>query len=276
MDAARTAHNSRLLHDCALAKVRRQSFLWEHRDTLGPFLDKDVTESYSQTAEELATEAVAITKEKESVEAQAMIEQVKAAGREQARAAGGEDVMEVVAEALDRAAQKGSYPMGTDYSESRGVGPGIAADEDGSPVVKHSDLPFIDGKLREYQLHGVSWLASTYDHGISAILADEMGLGKTLQTISFLSYLKYCRGVGGPHLIVVPLSVLTSWVMEFRRWCPSWRLVRLHSADAKERERLRKEVLVDISKFDAVITTYEMILSQVTTHIESLDDRIAR
>ena len=60
----------------------------------------------------------------------------------------------------------------------------------------------------------------------------------------------------------MPLSVLTAWVMEFRRWCPTWRLVRLHSADSKERERLRKEVLVDISKFDAVITTYEMILSQ--------------
>ena len=25
----------------------------------------------------------------------------------------------------------------------------------------------------------------------------------------------------GPHLVVVPLSVLTSWVLEFRRFCPA-------------------------------------------------------
>lgn len=37
------------------------------------------------------------------------------------------------------------------------------------------------------------------------------GLGKTLQTISFLSYLKGERDVAGPSLVVVPLSVVSSW-----------------------------------------------------------------
>ena len=41
------------------------------------------------------------------------------------------------------------------------------------------------------QLEGLTWLLQTYNHGISAILGDEMGLGKTLQTIAFLSTLKY-------------------------------------------------------------------------------------
>ena len=49
--------------------------------------------------------------------------------------------------------------------------------------------------------------------------------------------------------------------MEFRRWCPRLRVVRLHSADAVERERLKKEVLVDIELFDIVVTTYEMVTS---------------
>ena len=41
--------------------------------------------------------------------------------------------------------------------------------------------------------------------------AHEQGLGKTLQTVAFLSYLKNERGVRGPSLVVVPLSVLSSW-----------------------------------------------------------------
>ena len=100
---------------------------------------------------------------------------------------------------------------------------------------------------------------SSYDSGISAILGDEMGLGKTLQTIGFLSSLKN-RGVGGPYLIVAPLSVLSSWMTEFRRWCPSFRVKKCHSSDNDERERMRKNVLPGM-EYDAVVTTYEMVKS---------------
>ncbi len=41
--------------------------------------------------------------------------------------------------------------------------------------------------------------------------ADEMGLGKTIQTISLLAYLAVERGNWGPHLIVVPTSVMINW-----------------------------------------------------------------
>lgn len=34
-----------------------------------------------------------------------------------------------------------------------------------------------------------------------------------------------------PSLVVAPLSVLTAWVNEFKRFCPSMRVIRLHSAD---------------------------------------------
>ena len=43
----------------------------------------------------------------------------------------------------------------------------------------------------------------------------------------------------GPSLVVVPLSVLTAWLREFRRWSPSMRVVRLHSSNADERERIK-------------------------------------
>ena len=35
--------------------------------------------------------------------------------------------------------------------------------------------------------------------------------GKTVQVIAFLSALHNLHGIWGPHLIVMPLSVMTSW-----------------------------------------------------------------
>ena len=39
-----------------------------------------------------------------------------------------------------------------------------------------------------------------------------MGLGKTLQSISFIAYMVHVRKLPGPHLVVVPLSVLFNWM----------------------------------------------------------------
>ena len=47
---------------------------------------------------------------------------------------------------------------------------------------------------------------------------------------------------------------------EFRKWCPSLRVVRLHSQDKNERERLRKHVLSDLESFDVIVTTYEYVI----------------
>lgn len=43
------------------------------------------------------------------------------------------------------------------------------------------------------------------------------GLGKTLQSITFLAHLKWVMNVPGPHLVVVPLSVMSSWMTELAR-----------------------------------------------------------
>jgi SWI/SNF-related matrix-associated actin-dependent regulator of chromatin subfamily A member 5 len=115
--------------------------------------------------------------------------------------------------------------------------------------------------MREYQLEGLAWMSAQFDRGMNAILADEMGLGKTLQSIAFLAHLKWERNVPGPHLVVVPLSVLASWVSEFKRWCPEMRVVRLHATDDDERRRLKRDVLSDPSQFDVAVTTYDMVNS---------------
>lgn len=71
--------------------------------------------------------------------------------------------------------------------------------------------------LTPSQVEGVAWLLAQHQRGINSILADEMGLGKTLQTIAFLATLKWGLGVPGPHLVVVPLSVMSSWMAELAR-----------------------------------------------------------
>jgi SNF2 family DNA or RNA helicase len=67
-----------------------------------------------------------------------------------------------------------------------------------------------------WRMQGLAWLSYMHRHGVPAILGDEMGLGKTLQTIAFLGHLKYDLKLKGASLIVCPLSVLTTWLDEFK------------------------------------------------------------
>lgn len=46
----------------------------------------------------------------------------------------------------------------------------------------------------------------------------QMGLGKTMQAIALLAHLACEEGVWGPHLIVVPTSLMLNWEMEFKKW----------------------------------------------------------
>lgn len=120
---------------------------------------------------------------------------------------------------------------------------------------------FIEGgEMRDYQVAGLNWLISLHENGISGILADEMGLGKTLQTISFIGYLRFLKGINGPHLVAVPKSTLDNWNREFARWIPEVNVLVLQGAK-EERHQLINERLVD-EKFDVCITSYEMILRE--------------
>jgi SWI/SNF-related matrix-associated actin-dependent regulator of chromatin subfamily A member 5 len=131
----------------------------------------------------------------------------------------------------------------------------------------HDDTVFRDspgyiqgGTMRDYQVAGLNWLISLHENGISGILADEMGLGKTLQTISFIGYLRFIRGITGPHLVVVPKSTLDNWKREFSMWIPEINVLVLQGAK-DERAELIRDRLVD-EKFDVLITSYEMILRE--------------
>lgn len=110
--------------------------------------------------------------------------------------------------------------------------------------------------LKDYQLHGVSWLDLLYRNKTSCILADEMGLGKTAQVIAFIALLKERRAARGTHLIVVPSSVLENWAREFKNFCPGLS-VEVYYGSQADRRMLRVDLKAR-DDYDVLLTTYDM------------------
>lgn len=102
-----------------------------------------------------------------------------------------------------------------------------------------TQVPFLlKNQLREYQLIGLHWLRALHDNKINGILADEMGLGKTIQTIALIAHLACNKGIWGPHLIVVPTTIIINWEIEFKKWCPSLKILSYYG-NQKERKAKR-------------------------------------
>lgn len=123
-------------------------------------------------------------------------------------------------------------------------------------------LPLIVGEMRDYQLRGVRWMISLYQNGLNGILADQMGLGKTVQTIGFLSHLRE-KSIYGPFMVVGPLSTLSNWVDEFKRWLPSMNVILYHGSK-DERQKLRTKHMPHgpaTDKFPVVVTSYEIVIA---------------
>jgi SWI/SNF-related matrix-associated actin-dependent regulator of chromatin subfamily A member 5 len=103
----------------------------------------------------------------------------------------------------------------------------------------------VKATMKPYQLSGLSFLVYLHRNGLSGILGDEMGLGKTLQTLSLIQYIKENEPKAGtgklqrPCLVVCPLSVLSSWISEAKKWTPGLKVLRFHGP-VRERIRLKK------------------------------------
>ena len=120
-------------------------------------------------------------------------------------------------------------------------------------------VPFLlRGNLREYQIIGLDWLVTLHNKRLNGILADEMGLGKTIQTISMISSLACDRGIWGPHLIVVPTTIIINWEMEFKRWCPALKILTYFGSQ-KERKTKRQGWSKENS-FHVCITSYKLVI----------------
>ena len=120
------------------------------------------------------------------------------------------------------------------------------------------------GELRDYQKEGLQWLKILYENGINGILADEMGLGKTIQVIALLCHLIE-KQQDGPYLLIAPLSTLSNWMSEFKKFAPKLPFVLFHGT-SEERFRLKYkirrkyEITETYSTFPIVLTSFEMPL----------------
>ncbi|XP_056693459.1 probable helicase CHR10 isoform X1 [Spinacia oleracea] len=115
-----------------------------------------------------------------------------------------------------------------------------------------------------------------------------MGLGKTLQAITFLCYLKFCKGSPGPFLVLCPLSVIDGWVSEIEKFAPKLRVLS-YVGEKEHRRRLRRTMYehvqaqsssnnVSLLPFDVLLTTYDIalidqdFLSQFQWHYTVIDE----
>lgn len=114
----------------------------------------------------------------------------------------------------------------------------------------------IKAKLRDYQHHGLNWLAFLDKNQLGGCLADDMGLGKTLQTIAFLQYLKSQKKDNPPSLIIAPTSLIFNWNAEIEKFCPSIKMLTFTGAN-------RLENISDFKKYDVIISTYGSLLNDI-------------
>jgi hypothetical protein len=136
--------------------------------------------------------------------------------------------------------------------------------EEGNVSTNKFNVPtrLLHGSLRDYQHVGMEWLVTLYHQKLNGILADEMGLGKTIQTIALLAWLAVERGVWGPHLVVVPTSVMINWEVEFKKWLPGFKILTYYGS-MKER-RAKRRGWSKPNTFHVCITSYSLVVQDAS------------
>lgn len=114
----------------------------------------------------------------------------------------------------------------------------------------------IKAKLRDYQQHGLNWLAFLHKNQLGGCLADDMGLGKTLQTIAFLQHLKTVEKNKVPSLIIAPTSLIFNWLAEVKKFCAT---LKIHPFVGNARAGNTNS----FNKFDVIISTYGSLLNDI-------------
>jgi SNF2 family DNA or RNA helicase len=136
------------------------------------------------------------------------------------------------------------------------------------------------GRLRDYQKRGLSWLAYLETLGLNGCLADDMGLGKTVQVIARLAQEREQAKANGitlvpPTLLIAPTSVIGNWYKEIEKFAPHLRAMVHHGSQRHQEEQ---DFLSHVQQHDVVITSFTLarkdavLLHQVTWQRIVLDE----
>jgi superfamily II DNA or RNA helicase len=112
-----------------------------------------------------------------------------------------------------------------------------------------------NGRLRQYQKEGLSWLSTIAKHEIGGILADDMGLGKTIQVLALLLQAKEKtskKATRYPTLIVAPKSLIFNWQKEAEKFTPSLKVLNFTGPK-------RHENSAAFEGHDVILTTYQTL-----------------
>lgn len=149
----------------------------------------------------------------------------------------------------------------------------------------------VDGikvKLLPHQVEGLEWMTGrelgTGKKGAKVpkggILADDMGLGKTLQSISLIltnpkpevdvdeyEKRKLPSGLEKCTLVVAPLALIRQWELEIKDKVEKSHSLRVIVHHGPQRTKNYKE----LRKYDVVITTYQILVSEFGNSSPDLD-----
>ncbi len=121
--------------------------------------------------------------------------------------------------------------------------------------------PELKARLRPYQRQGVHWLWWLSRLGLGGCLADDMGLGKTVQVLGLFT-LRKREGDPGPHLLVVPASLIANWQAEAARFAPHLRLLVAHPSAVPAKDLAgwsAAEMAERLAGIDVVVTSYSTV-----------------
>ncbi len=129
----------------------------------------------------------------------------------------------------------------------------------------------LQAELRDYQRHGVAWLAFLRKAGLGALLADDMGLGKTVQALCLL---------GKNSLVVAPTSVLHNWAVETKRFRPNLKFEVYHGPGRSLRDDCPVVMTtyailrLDIEKL--VARKWDIVVLDEAQSIKNPDSKVAK
>lgn len=109
-----------------------------------------------------------------------------------------------------------------------------------------------------------------YENDLNGILGDEMGLGKTVQLIAFICFYieKYKLNKEVKILIIVPLSVLPNWIIEFKNFAPKLPVHKFHGNKDERNQFMWKYKqahcnVLNVFMKPIIVTSYENFQQEI-------------
>ena len=173
----------------------------------------------------------------------------------------------------------GDESLELEVDRHSGLADMLAKLEDKSQLQPVDNPKQLQGKLREYQKRGVSWLQYLEDLGLNGCLADDMGLGKTIQVIARLLQEREIAQKSKtkilPTLLIAPTSVIGNWYHEIQKFAPKIQTLVHYGT---ERAKDSKEFKQVCRENDLVITSFALarkdikLFSEINWHRIVLDE----